>query len=477
MLPHLAGRPATRKRWPDGVGGSAFFAKDLEPGMPVWLSRVQIRHRSGPKFYPVFDTPASLAWLGQVAALELHVPQWRIGDPTGPRQVTSSSTERFPDRVVFDLDPGEGAGLAECVEVALALRERLGALGGEVVPVTSGSKGLHLYVPMRQRISSADATEWARLAAEQLEKAFPRLVVSTMSKAARRGKVLVDWSQNTAKKTTIAPYSLRGRSRPTVAAPRTWAELGEVGLRQLEFGEVLDRLAGGLDPMASLAVDRSVGTGSPAVARERRPRPAPVIVRGPRPSDRSGPATALPPGLAGPVDVALAKAQEQVPGPGALPGGSRYEPKWDGFRMATVARSGSVRLWSKSGTDLTARFPEIAEAAGAVLPDGTVLDGEAVIWTRRRAWTSTCCSGASPAAAPGSPSRPGSTRRRTWCSTCSPSTVGTFAGSPSASDARPWRTWPGTGRRRCNCPRSPTTSTSPRAGWPTTAPPASRAWW
>ena len=123
---------------------------------------MQIRHRCGPKFYPVFDTPAALVWLGQVAALELHVPQWRIPPPAGPQPAavsTTPSTPRLPDRVVFDLDPGPGAGLAECVQVALALRERLGALGTRTVPVTSGSKGLHLYVPMDEPITSAQATE------------------------------------------------------------------------------------------------------------------------------------------------------------------------------------------------------------------------------------------------------------------------------------------------------------------------------
>jgi bifunctional non-homologous end joining protein LigD len=148
LLPLMAGRPATRKRWPDGVAGPEFFAKDLEPGTPGWVTRVQIRHTSGPKFYPVFDTPAGLGWLGQVAALELHVPQWRLPAAARPAAVTSTRSERHPDRVVFDLDPGPGAGLAECARVALYLRERLDGLGERAVPVTSGSKGLHLYVPM-----------------------------------------------------------------------------------------------------------------------------------------------------------------------------------------------------------------------------------------------------------------------------------------------------------------------------------------
>lgn len=141
MLPQLAARPATRKRWPDGVDGPEFFAKDLEPGTPEWMTRVQIRHTSGPKFYPVIDSPAGLGWLGQVSALEVHVPQWRLPPAAGPTPVTSTATQRHPDRVVFDLDPGPGAGLAECARVALYLRERLRELGERTVPVTSGVQG------------------------------------------------------------------------------------------------------------------------------------------------------------------------------------------------------------------------------------------------------------------------------------------------------------------------------------------------
>lgn len=382
MLPHLLGRPATRKRWPDGVEGPSFFVKEVEAGIPVWLSRVQVAQGWGGKFYPVLDTPAALAWVGQVAALEVHVPQWRIGEPAGPRLTGSSRPEVLVDRVVFDLDPGEGAGLPECVDVAWALRERLGPLGNRMVPVTSGSKGLHLYVPMDAPISSEQASEWAWMAATQLEKAMPALVVSTMAKSERRGRVLVDWSQNNAAKTTIAPYSLRGRERPTVAAPRTWDELTRVGLRHLELGEVLERVAGGLDPMATLAPASPLSVVAPVVVRERRPRTARTVVGSKR--RRSSDAVVLPAGLAGPVDVALAQAQDRVPGPRALPGGSTYEPKWDGFRLAVVGHADGARLWSKSGTDLTARFPEITAAAAAAVPEGTVLDGEVVIWVGDR---------------------------------------------------------------------------------------------
>ncbi|RIJ71171.1 ATP-dependent DNA ligase [Nakamurella silvestris] len=257
MLPHLAGRPVTRKRWPNGVAGESFFTKNLESGAPAWLEREQIEHSARAMYYPVVDSLAGLTWLAQVAALELHVPQWRFGaGASGAHsrsgKVSRGGTERFPDRIVFDLDPGPGTGLAECAQVALAVRERLGALGERMVPVTSGSKGLHLYVPMDQPISSEHAAAWALQVAEQLERAMPELVVSKMAKAVRPGKVFFDWSQNNAAKTTIAPYSLRGRDAPTVAAPRTWAELEAADLAQLDFRQVVERLSGGLDPMAAM---------------------------------------------------------------------------------------------------------------------------------------------------------------------------------------------------------------------------------
>jgi len=141
LLPGEAGRPLTRKRWPAGVEEPAFFAKDLEPGTPSWMPRVQIPHTGGPKFYPLVDSAAGLAWLGQVAALELHVPQWRLDPPAAPHAAQPGRRIiRYPDRVVFDLDPGPGAGLAQCAQVALAVRQRLGWLGEQIVPVTSGSK-------------------------------------------------------------------------------------------------------------------------------------------------------------------------------------------------------------------------------------------------------------------------------------------------------------------------------------------------
>lgn len=389
MLPHVQGRPATRKRWPDGVDHPAFFVKDLQPGSPAWLSRTQIPHKSGPKFYPVFDSPAALAWLGQVAALELHVPQWQIEQPTGPTPAVRS-VDRSPDRVVFDLDPGPGAGLAECVDVAHALRERLGRLGERMVPVTSGSKGLHLYVPMDEPITTHQASQWARLAAEELEKANPGLVVSRMAKSLRTGKVLIDWSQNNRAKTTIAPYSLRGREQPTVAAPRTWAELAEPGLRHLDYREVLERLTAGIDPLVGLhhpgttAGDPRTGPMARPVVRVRARR-TPAARRPAPPAAPETETGGLPADLArGAVQLELAKAVPTLPGPHAMPGGTRWELKWDGFRASVVRATDTVRIWSRNGTDMTDSFPEIVSAAMLLLPLDSICDGELVAWDSDR---------------------------------------------------------------------------------------------
>ena len=241
MIPHLAGRPVTRKRWPDGVSTTPFFHKNLDRGTPSWVSRQVIEHSDGPKAYPVVDSPATLAWLGQIAALELHVPQWRFEPDGGIGR---------PDRLVFDLDPGPGVGLAECAEVARAVRRRLA--GSVVVPVTSGSKGIHLYSRLDGSMTSDEASLFAKQIAEAIEKDMPELVVSRMLKSLRPGKVFIDWSQNNGSKTTIGPYSLRGRDHPTVAAPRTWEELEDPALRHLQYTEVLALLAEAPDPMRGL---------------------------------------------------------------------------------------------------------------------------------------------------------------------------------------------------------------------------------
>ncbi|MCK6067901.1 MULTISPECIES: ATP-dependent DNA ligase [Microbacterium] len=248
LIPHVTGRPVTRKRWPDGVGtaddpGMSFFAKDLEAGAPSWVQRRPIPHSSGPKDYPLVGDVPTLVYLAQVASLELHVPQWRFA-PDGERG--------NPDRLVLDLDPGPGVGLAECAEVARQARAILSDMGMEPYPVTSGSKGIHLYAPLPGEQSSDAITAFAKELARAIEADSPDLVVSQMAKSARPGKVFIDWSQNNGAKTTIAPFSLRGRAHPTVAAPRTWEELDDPELRHLLFSEVLERVEASGDPMAAL---------------------------------------------------------------------------------------------------------------------------------------------------------------------------------------------------------------------------------
>jgi len=252
MIPHVKDRPVTRKRWANGVEGSVFFEKNLPDSAPDWVRHHTIAHKEHDTEYPIVDDVPTLVWMAQQAALELHVPQWRFG-PRGAQQP--------PDRLVLDLDPGEGVGLPECVEVALAAREILHGMGLDPYPVTSGSKGIHLYAALDGRATTAQVSDVAHELAKALEQDLPDLVLSSMSRAERKGKVFVDWSQNNGNKTTIAPYSLRGRARPTVAAPRTWQELQERGLAQLTMDEVVERLeARGdfLHPVASasLAVGR-----------------------------------------------------------------------------------------------------------------------------------------------------------------------------------------------------------------------------
>jgi bifunctional non-homologous end joining protein LigD len=250
MIPHISNRPVTRKRWTgrNGVGtetqpGEVFFQKNLDAGTPSWVKRRVIEHRSGPNEYPIVNDLATLVWLAQMAALELHVPQWQFGR-TGLR--------KNPDRLVLDLDPGPGAGLQECAEVARYAKAILEGMGLNPMPVTSGSKGIHLYSAIDGKLTSDEVSAVAHELARALEADHPDLVVSDMKKSLRDNKVLVDWSQNNGNKTTIAPYSMRGRLHPTVAAPRTWRELASKDLRQLEFTEVLERVKKKGDPLAEL---------------------------------------------------------------------------------------------------------------------------------------------------------------------------------------------------------------------------------
>ncbi|MCG7309081.1 ATP-dependent DNA ligase [Brachybacterium sp. ACRRE] len=252
MVPQAARRPATRKRWVDGVGtaehpGKVFFRKDLEDSAPDWVPRADLEHHDGISTYPLVDEAAVLVWLAQLAALEIHTPQWRFD---------ADGESACPDRLVLDLDPGEGAGLDDCAQVALWCRDLLAGMDLDSYPVTSGSKGIHLYAPLDGTSAADEVAELAQRLARALEDEHPDHVVSDMKRSLRRGKVLVDWSQNNGHKTTVCPYSLRGRERPTVAAPRTWDEIEDSSLAQLDFEEVLARIEDGTDPLAALGLEQ-----------------------------------------------------------------------------------------------------------------------------------------------------------------------------------------------------------------------------
>jgi bifunctional non-homologous end joining protein LigD len=221
LLPHIENRAVTFKRYPDGVDGQFFFAKNVPNGTPEWVRRAVLPSPGSTKkretvTYPIADDLPTLVWAANLAALELHVPMWRIDARNRPKN---------PDLMVFDLDPGPPATIVQCCTVACRVREVLDADGLAAYPKTSGSKGLQLYVPLDAKAPWQDVHAYARRVAQQLEKEHPDLVVWNMKKELRTGKVLVDWSQNNAAKTTVAVYSLRARSAPTVSTPLTWDEV------------------------------------------------------------------------------------------------------------------------------------------------------------------------------------------------------------------------------------------------------------
>ncbi len=245
LLAHLAGRPVTRVRFPHGVGDAAFFEKNIPAGCPDW-----VRRAGRDPVFPLLDDLAGITYFANLNSLELHVPQWRY------RGEGVDAVPGHPDRLVIDLDPGPGTGLRECATVGLLVRDRLGGLGLETVPVTSGSKGMQLYAVLPGGHTSDEIRDTVQQLAKELTKQHPERVVWKMAKELRPGKVLLDWSQNVAAKTTVCPYSLRGRPEPTVAAPRTWDEVaagaGGHHFAQLTMREVLRRVDGEGDLAASL---------------------------------------------------------------------------------------------------------------------------------------------------------------------------------------------------------------------------------
>jgi len=380
MLPHLLRRPVTRRVWPNGVEGTTFFSKDAVRGVPDWINRVPMEHESGTKDYVLLDSEAALAWDAQQAGLEIHVPQWRFAALANAgksaSQVQLPPTQLPPDRLVIDLDPGEGATLADCAKVALRAREVLHDIGLEAYPVTSGSKGIHIYANLAgftdnsKPLTADHANAVAKEIAKILEAEQPDKVISTMSKASRIGKVLVDWSQNNGKKTTISPYSLRGISMPYVAAPRTWDEIAKPGLKQLTYQEVLQRAKKQGDLLAGLLGEdnKASKTGETIrAASVAATRFEPMLASMPNQHEKQ---------------MLEHQGQQEDPEWG-------FEIKWDGYRAIAVIENNDgkpeLTLWSRNGQNYTETYPELKAIVNQVRgPFPIVLDGEIVAFDNNK---------------------------------------------------------------------------------------------
>lgn len=228
VLPHLRDRPLTLKRYPNGVEAQYFYEKRCPSHAPEWVRRAEVQGIE----YCVCDDLPTLVWLANLADLELHPSLSKVDEILRPTVMA------------FDLDPGDGAGLAECCEVALLLRDALGKLGLESFAKTSGSKGIQVYVPLNHDDVDYDhgTKPLSKALARHLEAQHPQLIVSQQKKELRKGKVLIDWSQNDEHKTTVGVYSLRARERPTVSTPVAWEELDEPDALVFEAADVLERV-------------------------------------------------------------------------------------------------------------------------------------------------------------------------------------------------------------------------------------------
>ncbi|MFI1995862.1 non-homologous end-joining DNA ligase [Actinoplanes sp. NPDC020271] len=237
LLPHLRNRPVTRIRYPNGVDGVHFFEKNKPAGTPDWVRLETLPVPGSTKSretidFVVVDELPTLVWLANLAAIELHTPQWRIG--------------AHPDMLVVDLDPGAPAGLRECGAVAVLMRDRLAEDGIAAYPKTSGKKGMQLCCPIAGTQDAVVVSGYAKRVAEELAKLVPGSITAKMAKQLRPGKIFIDWSQNNAAKTTVTPYSLRAGASPTASTPLTWEETeamatGETEARQFSGAEALER--------------------------------------------------------------------------------------------------------------------------------------------------------------------------------------------------------------------------------------------
>jgi bifunctional non-homologous end joining protein LigD len=242
LVPHLAGRPLTMKRYPDGVDGEYFYEKNAPKHRPDWVKTAPVysRHNRRTLEYILVDDLPTLVWLANLASLELHPSLSRVENVNRP-------SLDCPTMMVFDLDPGPPANVVQCAQVALWLRELFEQFGLRSFPKTSGSKGLQIYVPLNTATTYDTTKGFAHAVARLLAERHPELVVSEMKKEVRGGKVFIDWSQNDEHKTTVSVYSLRARERPTVSTPVTWEEVDEAVRKKkaeklvFEAGQVLAR--------------------------------------------------------------------------------------------------------------------------------------------------------------------------------------------------------------------------------------------
>ncbi|WP_455361676.1 non-homologous end-joining DNA ligase [Streptomyces sp. SYSU K21746] len=232
LLPHLRNRPVSFLRYPDGVEGQKFFTKNPPPGTPSWVTVASVPRSDAPGAEQVVvQDMASLVWASNLV-VEFHTPQWQADAPA------------VADRLILDLDPGEPATVVECCAVAVWLRERMAADGLHAYAKTSGSKGLHLVVPV-EPTPSERVSAYAKGLAQEAERELAGLVLHKMARVLRPGKVFVDFSQNAAAKTTATPYTLRARPAPAVSAPVTWEEVGacrEPGQLVFLANDIADRL-------------------------------------------------------------------------------------------------------------------------------------------------------------------------------------------------------------------------------------------
>ncbi|HVW46590.1 MAG TPA: non-homologous end-joining DNA ligase [Solirubrobacterales bacterium] len=252
LLPHLHGRPVTLKRYPDGVGGKFFYEKRSPKHRPDWVATARIWSdtHNGEIDYTLIEDLPSLIWATNLANIELHIALARVDD------------QDHPDSIVFDLDPGAPADVLDCARVALQIRSLLIQLGLDSYAKTSGSKGIHLHVPLNGTVTFAESRPFAKALAETFEKRFPDEVISKQARSKRAGKVLIDWSQNDPHRTTASVYSVRARERPTASTPVEWKELEaaldakDAGALVFTVDDVLARIAAKGDLYAPLLTQR-----------------------------------------------------------------------------------------------------------------------------------------------------------------------------------------------------------------------------